>query len=56
MRILFIRHGDPDYVNERLQRKAAERQRRLLLELGISEWEPALCRRLAGRRIRQRTA
>lgn len=32
MRILFIRHGDPDYVNDTLTEKGRRRQRHFRLE------------------------
>lgn len=32
MRILFIRHGDPDYANDTLTEKGHRRQRSLLKE------------------------
>lgn len=56
MRILMIRHGDPDYEHDSLTEVGKKRQRFLLKFQKICIWGTALYHRLAGRRKRRLTA
>ena len=56
MRIIFVRHGDPDYEHDTLTEKG-HREAALLGKLAPElHWETVICRRWEGRSIPLNTA
>ena len=55
MRLLFVRHGDPDYVHDTLTEKGHREAAFLAERAGTRKWEHALSRPSGGRRRRPDT-